>query len=167
MRAQPVLESGIVVVDWHGKQSQFDEDEWRFSLLLPLKLKIRAKAHGMNNSGSAYSIASTFVELFYFCFVSIRRAYELLGKLPNQGSIPAQNGQWSSSPPHSISDEAEIGKKPKGNTAKCDFLYQKTETREQGKVTVNGNPTSAGVRDGIGETVPTGTYESHTAHDRV
>ena len=45
--------------------------------------------------------------------------------------------------------------------------YQKTETREQGKITVNGNPTSTGVRDGKGETISVGMYESHTAHDRV
>ena len=37
--------------------------------------------------------------------------------------------------------------------------YQKTETREQGKVTVNGNPTSTGVRDGKGETISVGMHD--------
>ena len=41
--------------------------------------------------------------------------------------------------------------------------YQKTETPKQGKITVNGNPTSTGVRDGNS----VGMHESHTAHDRV
>ena len=45
--------------------------------------------------------------------------------------------------------------------------YQKTETREQGKITVNGNPTSTGVRDGNGVTIPVGMNGSHTIHDRV
>ena len=45
--------------------------------------------------------------------------------------------------------------------------YQKTKTREQGKITVNGNPTSTGVRDGNGETFSVGMHESHTAHDRL
>ena len=45
--------------------------------------------------------------------------------------------------------------------------YQKTVTREQGKIMVNSNPTSTGVRDGYGEGVSMGMDESHMAHDRV
>ena len=45
--------------------------------------------------------------------------------------------------------------------------YQKTVTREQGKITVNGNPASTGGRDGNGEGVLMGMDESHTAHNCV
>ena len=45
--------------------------------------------------------------------------------------------------------------------------YQKTVTCEQGKITVNGNPTSTGVHDGNGEVIPMGMDELHTAHDCV